>query len=150
MIAGQLALIAAAVFTGASVYLSVVEHPSRAALDDRAQLLQWRLAYRRGVRMQAPMSAIGFALGMLAWALLGGWAWAIGGVLMIVVWPYSILVMLPLIHALQAADQNAAGPQTRALMTRWARLHLVRTGLGLAATLVFLWASLGTAPGNAL
>jgi hypothetical protein len=146
MIAGQLALMVAAAFTGASIYLSVAEHPSRAVIDDRAQLLQWRRSYRGGVRMQAPLCALSFALGLLAWALEGGWAWIAGGLLSIAVWPYSILVMLPMIHALQAADPAAAGPETRAIMARFARLHLVRVGLGLAACLVFLWASLGSAP----
>ena len=38
-----------------------------------------------------------------------------------------------------AAD---AGPESRALMEKWAALHGVRTGLGFAATLSFLSASL--------
>jgi hypothetical protein len=144
MIAGQLALIVAASFTGAAIYLGAVELPSQTVLDDRAQLMQWRRSYRRGVRMQAPLSALGFVLGMLTWALEGGWVWALGGALSIAIWPYSILVMLPIIHALQARDPDAAGPETRALVGRFNRLHIVRIGLGLGATLVFFLASLGS------
>ena len=38
--------------------------------------------------------------------------------------------------------RRRAGPETRALLERWARLHAVRTALGFAATAILLWASL--------
>jgi hypothetical protein len=39
-------------------------------------------------------------------------------------------------------DPAIAGPDSRKLIERWATLHAIRTALGLAATLIFLWASL--------
>jgi hypothetical protein len=41
-----------------------------------------------------------------------------------------------------ATDPAAAGPESRALIERWGTLHQVRTALGFAASLAFLWASL--------
>jgi hypothetical protein len=41
-----------------------------------------------------------------------------------------------------AAEPASAGPNSRALLEKWAALHAVRTALGFAATLVFLWASM--------
>ena len=38
MLAGQLALVAAALFAGAALYVSVVEHPARRSLDAAAAL----------------------------------------------------------------------------------------------------------------
>ena len=63
MIFGILALTVAALFSGAAFYVSFVEHPARAVLDDRAQLAEWKPAYARGAVMQASLAILGFVLG---------------------------------------------------------------------------------------
>jgi hypothetical protein len=143
MIAGHLALIVAAVFAGAAVYINIAEHPARRDLDDRSQLIQWKPAYKRGFAMQASLAVAGFLLGLLAWWQTGGWLWLAGALVLIANWPFTLLVMMPVNNKLMATDSSSAGPDSRELLDRWARLHAVRTALGFAATLLFLAASLG-------
>lgn len=140
MIFGLLALIVAALFTGAALYISLVEQPARLGLGDGALLAEWKPAYRRGTLIQAPLAVLGFLLGCLAFWKTGHPVWLLGAGLMIANWPWTFLVVMPTNKQLEATPPEEAGPQTRALIRRWGSLHAVRTGLGAAATLVFLWA----------
>ena len=142
MLAGQLALIVAAVFAGAALYVNIAEQPARLTLDDRSLLAEWQPAYKRGFAMQAPLAIGGFLLGALAWLLTGAWVWLLGAVLMIANWPYTIFVIMPINNQLTALQPEQANTETRLLIEKWAAMHAVRTLLGFAATLVFLWASL--------
>ena len=57
-------------------------------------------------------------------------------------WPFTLIVIMPVNHALEAADPGNAPAESRRLLQRWGALHAVRTALGLVATFVFLWASM--------
>ncbi len=142
MIAGPLALAAAALFAGAAVYINFAEHPARMRLPVAAALTQWKPSYKRGFIMQSALAIAGFLLGMAAWWQSGDWRWIAGAVLMIANWPFTLLVIMPVNHVLTATDPAAAGDETLRLMNRWNALHAVRTALGFAALAIFLWASL--------
>jgi hypothetical protein len=140
MMIGLLALTAAAIFSGAAIYVSVVEQPARLTLDDRALLAEWKPAYKRGAAMQAPLALLGFALGMIAWWQTSHPGFLIGAIAMIAPWPWTIFGIKPTNDALLAIDPERAGPPSRALIVRWGALHAVRTALGALASLSLLWA----------
>ena len=53
--------------------------------------------------------------------------------------PFTFLVIMPTNHALLAPGRDLGCAETRALLETWGRLHAVRTGLGLTATMLCLW-----------
>lgn len=138
MLSGYLALVTAALFTGAAVYINVAEQPARLMLSDEALLRQWKPSYKRGFAMQASLAVTGFVLGTLAWYQMDGWWWLLGSLFMIANWPYTLVVIMPVNEALGVIDYAEAGPQTRALVEHWGKLHAVRSGLGAVATVCFL------------
>lgn len=138
MLIAHLAFLLAAVFTGAAVYVAAVEQPARLALDDRAALTQWKPSYARGKVMQAALAALGGGLAVWTWRDGGGLLWLGSGILLLAPWPFTILVILPTNHILEATPTDAPTAETRALLIRWGNLHLVRAALGAAATLLML------------
>jgi len=142
MLSGLLALIIAAVFAGAALYVNIAEQPARLGLDDRALLAEWQPSYRHGFAMQAPLTVLGCLLGLIAWWQTREAGFLIGAVLLIANVPWTLIVILPTNHALEATEPAQAGAETRALVRKWGLLHAVRTGLGFGATLAFLLASL--------
>ena len=134
---GIIALVVAALFAGAAIYVSAVEHPARMKLEAEAALLEWAPAYHRGAIMQATLALAGTAAGLVAWWTTRDALWMAGSVLMIASWPWTLLVIMPVNRRLKAMAERGADPNTRTLLDRWARLHLARTAFGVVATLCF-------------
>ncbi|MGI9170494.1 MAG: DUF1772 domain-containing protein [Caulobacteraceae bacterium] len=143
MFAGQLALSVAAIFAGAAIYVTVAEQPARLALDDVALLAQWKPSYKRGYVMQATLAIVGFFLGLVAWWQTRNLWWVAGAGILIANCPYTLIGIMTTNHAIGAVAPEAASPDSRALIVKWGGLHAGRAILGFAATLAFLWASLG-------
>lgn len=57
-------------------------------------------------------------------------------------WPFTIFGIMPTNNKLMVIDPSAATPEVRQLIKTWGYLHAVRSALGVAATLIFLKASL--------
>ena len=134
------ALVTAALFTGAAVYVSFAEHPARMRLDDRNALAQWQPAYTRGAIMQAGLALVGGLAGVAAWYKWRSvWPWLIGGVLLLanIAWTFALIWKTN--NRLKATSLDEAGPESRALLVKWGQLHMGRTLLGTAATAFFVY-----------
>src|SRR3712207_6002420 len=101
-----LATLAAALFTGAALYINVVEHPARMSLGAKTALAEWRPAYRRGTMMQAPLAIVGLLASIGAWMTGAGAAWLIGGVLLGAVVPFTLIVTFPTNKQLMSTEAD--------------------------------------------
>src|SRR5262245_37790728 len=111
MLAGQMALVIAAAFAGAALYINVAEQPARLCLDDRSLLMEWKLSYQRGLNMQAALALVCGVLGLLSWWFTNDWRWLVGAMLILANWPYTLLGIRPTNSRLMAIpiDQADAG-----------------------------------------
>ena len=135
-----IATLCAAIFTGAAIYINLVEHPARMSLGTAVALAEWKPSYRRATLMQAPLAIAGLAAALGAWAIGGGRAWLLGGLVLGAVVPFTLLVIFATNEQLQHLDPAAEGDLDRAhaLLERWNRLHAVRSLLSLTALVIFL------------
>ena len=142
MILTSLALATAAAFAGAALYVNWSEQPARLALDDVSLLKEWKPSYAKGLEMQATLALASGLLGLAAFWFENAPAAAVGGLLMLANWPYTMIVIAPTNRVLDATRDEDAGPQSRALIRRWGKLHAVRSVLGLSGAGAFLVASI--------
>jgi len=133
--AEELALATAAAFAGAAIYINLAEQPARLGVDDKALLAEWKVSYARGFAMQASLALASALFGLLAFWFTRDWRSLLGAALIFANWPYTLLVILPINKRIAATP-----PDARRLIETWGMLHAGRSTLGLAATLVNLWA----------
>jgi hypothetical protein len=136
---GLTAASSAFLFAGASIYISLVEHPARLSIDTKSAALQWAPSYKRATYMQASLALISLLAGASTWLLSGGLAWLVAAILIGLVIPFTFLVIMPTNHELLTPGRDLSSPDTRRLLERWGRLHWVRSLLSLCASAVYLW-----------
>jgi uncharacterized membrane protein len=137
-LAELIATLSSGLFTGASIYINLVEHPARMQTGIRPALAEFAPSYHRATVTQVSLAVAGFLSALIAWRFRSDVRWLIGGGLLVSVVPFTALVILPtnkrLLDPATANDLNLA----EKLLTRWGRLHAVRSVLSLASLLMFL------------
>jgi uncharacterized membrane protein len=134
-----IATLCAGLFAGAALYITFVEHPARLECGTVLAATEFAPSYRRATIMQASLAVLGLVAAVAAW-LQGRGPWVLlGGVLLGLVIPFTLIVILPtntrlLDPALDRGSTEAAG-----LLSRWGRLHAVRSVASVLAFGVLAW-----------
>jgi hypothetical protein len=131
------ALVCAGLFAGAALYITLVEHPARHECGTPLGLSEFRPSYRRAAVMQASLAVVGTLSSLVAFALGRGPMVLVAGLLFGTVIPFTLIVILPTNKRLLDPGLAADSAEAAALLSRWGRLHAVRTVVsGLAFVLL--------------
>jgi len=90
--------------------------------------------------MRASLAIVGSFSRVAAFRSTFEWRWRLGSVILLVNWPYTIVVITAANCRRMNAPPGAAASETLRMIGRWGILHAGRSALGLAATLIFVWA----------
>jgi hypothetical protein len=134
-----LATLCAGLFAGAAVYITFVEHPARLECGTELAATEFGPSYRRATLMQASLAAAGLFAAVAAWAQGRGVGVLIGGLLLGLVIPFTLVVILPTNQLLLDPGLDRGSAEAGALLARWGRLHAVRSAVSALAFLVLLW-----------
>jgi hypothetical protein len=137
------ATFASGMFAGAAVYVTFVEHPARLSCGVQLAVTEWRPSYKRGTLMQAPLAVVGSLSAFISWWFDRSLSWLIGGVLLLLIIPLTLLVILPTNKRLESQELALRSEEAGNLLRRWGRLHAVRSILSGAAFLIFLFTLIG-------
>jgi hypothetical protein len=129
---------AAGCFAGAAIYINAVEHPARMSGGVALALQEFKPSYRRATVMQASLAVTGALSGVLYATHQGDGAVFVGALLLGAVVPFTLVVIMPTNVRLLASGVDADEVAARVLLTRWNRLHGVRSLLSAAAFVVLL------------
>ncbi len=133
------AVFACGIFTGAAVYVSLVEHPARMECGVEIAAAEFSPSYRRGSIMQATLAALGLGSSIAAWLAGATFWWLVGGVALGTVIPFTLIVILPTNKQLLSPTLDKRSAETERLLVRWGVLRAVRSLLSALALLLFLY-----------
>jgi uncharacterized membrane protein len=139
MLCELLATLCAGLFAGAAIYITFVEHPARQECGTELAATEFGPSYRRATLMQASLAAVGLLAALVAWAQGRGVEVLIGGLLLGVVIPFTLVVILPTNKRLLDPGLDRSSAEATALLARWGRLHAVRSVVSALAFVVLLW-----------
>ncbi len=135
-----IATLAAGLWAGASSYISVVEHPAKLQVGIEFATEYFRPMARRAAPTMIVMALIAAVAGFVAWAVGEGLIWLIGGALMAAMLPMTAIFIVPTNRQLISVKASQSRDEAAVLLTRWGRLHAIRSLLGIVSFTLFVWA----------
>ena len=133
------AVVASGLFTGASIYINLVEHPARLSCGTAIAAKQWAPSYKRATVMQVSLALVSTAAGVGRGVGGGESIWYLAAALIFAVIPFTVVVVLPTNNRLLAPGRDLGSSETQRLLEKWGRLHAVRSALSLMAFVLFVW-----------
>jgi hypothetical protein len=134
-----LTVLTAVLFTGAAIYINLVEHPARMECGTELAATVFGPSYKRAARMQVVLALTATIAGALVWLMNGGIMWLIGALCIFAVVPFTLIIIMPVNNRLLDPGLDRASAVTRDLLRTWGKLHAVRSILSLVASIIFLW-----------
>jgi hypothetical protein len=128
-------------FAGAALYITAVEHPARLSCGTEIAATEWAPSYKRATVIQVPLAIVAGLSGIVRGVFGGGFLWLLAAVLILLVIPFTLLVIRPTNNRLLDEHRDRGSNETRQLLNSWGRFHLVRTAFSLAASVLFVWAA---------
>jgi Domain of unknown function (DUF1772) len=138
-IAEFVSVLACALFTGASIYVNLVEHPARMRCGVEIAVAEFAPSYRRGAVMQATLAALGLLSSLAAWLAGATFLWLVAGVVLGSVIPFTLIVILRTNKRLLSPELDRRSAEAERLLAYWNALHAVRSLLSSLALLLFLY-----------
>jgi Anthrone oxygenase len=132
------AVLASGLFAGAAVYINLVEHPARVQCGTELAVAEFGPSYHRATFLQVSLAITGLVAGTGAWISGSGLGWLFGGVALGAVIPFTLLVIFPTNKRILDPALDRRSQLAGELLNRWARLHAVRSVLGLGAFVLFV------------
>jgi hypothetical protein len=145
-IAEFVAVLSCSLFTGASVYINLVEHPARMQCGVEIAATEFAPSYRRATVLQATSAAGGLISSIAVWLAGATFWWLVAGALLGSVIPFTLLVILPTNKVLLSPKLYRRSVEAERLLARWGALHAVRSVLSGLAPLLFLYLAIFKEP----
>jgi uncharacterized membrane protein len=133
-----IATLSASLFTGASIYVNFVEHPARMSCGTVLAATEFAPSYKRATIMQVLLAVISFLSALTAWLMEAEIYWLIGGVIILIVIPFTVIVIFPTNKQLLDSSLDKNSEHARRLLDRWGKLHAVRSVLSFVSLVIFL------------
>lgn len=143
-LAEYVAILSCGLFTGAALYVSLVEHPARMSCGIEIAATEFGPSYRRATIMQVILAGAGLVASVAGWLAGATFWWLVGGLLLGSVIPLTLIVILPTNKKLLSPALDKRSAETGQLLVLWGRLHAIRTTLSVLAFLLFLYLSIFT------